>query len=722
MRLGVHRRKEKNMKRKILLVLAIMSLLTCIFAITAFADGIVANTITSETYGTVYQLSADPGLDGADAYVSTLNTIDDQGTDKTSLSILYDGTYYYVFPSSYLVDELSNGKFSFTLTMGAGNNFSSKQKGINNVFAEWNEAEGTSLPTFEVSGTWGSTKVNSLIRFEVPTDIKYFDGAHCLIKGDALIEVVFTHSPSCGSSLFNGNASMTTVKGFEKLTGVSKTTHVFRNCSSLKSVRLPSDVTSIGTEMFYACTQFTGVENWDEIKDNVTSIGNYAFYNCDSLVSIHLPSVTSLGTQSFAYSDNLEYVGGLAGTTLKDIGSSFRNCPKLDNIELPETLTSIGRDAFHGCSSLTSIKVPRDCTTLGPYAFNGCSKLELIDMSGAVNLKSTDQNTFSGTIVHELIFPEGFESFGGIGSNSNLKKIEFPNSTTTLKGMAWLSITEFTVPLGVTSLGTKQFDYCQSLNTVIIHGGVTSIVVSGNGSFFGTSPKNIIYTGNENDPVVEQIRTALPKATITFANQCITYYGEHAEGEVLNSCQFGCGRNCGMVELLENPQHNLNMVVTYAENGYFGTTCAVETCSVCKTVTVDEAIGAMFVDYGYSATEAPINGAYSMSQFYGINRGAIELYKTITGVEIEYGFVVAANADPFGAVANGELASDKIFVAEQRFFAYDYVSVKVSGITDATADKAIAFCMFVRDGENVYYLDGGKTSSTIEMKSFNDLA
>ena len=84
------------MKRKLLLALAISSLLVCVFAIDVSADGIVANTVTSDIFGTVYQLSADPGLDNAHAYVSTLNTIEDKGTDKESLSIMFDGTYYYV--------------------------------------------------------------------------------------------------------------------------------------------------------------------------------------------------------------------------------------------------------------------------------------------------------------------------------------------------------------------------------------------------------------------------------------------------------------------------------------------------------------------------------------------------------------------------------------------------------------------------------------------------
>ena len=79
------------MKRKLLLTLAVACLFTCILAIGVSADSIAVNTITSDTYGTVYQLSADPGLDNAKNYVSVLNTIDDLAKDQEALSVVTDG-------------------------------------------------------------------------------------------------------------------------------------------------------------------------------------------------------------------------------------------------------------------------------------------------------------------------------------------------------------------------------------------------------------------------------------------------------------------------------------------------------------------------------------------------------------------------------------------------------------------------------------------------------
>ena len=595
--------------KKFALVTVIVAILVCALALFVSAEDIVVNTITSEVYGTVYQLKADPGLDNAIQYVSTLNTIEDLGSgDTDTLAILTDGTYYYVFPSSYIVEEIlsggEKGKFSLLLTTGAGGGKS--QKGVNVVFAEWNEAEGVKLPEFEMTASYGSTTINSLVRFVIPKEVTYFDSRHCLFHSSELVEVRFPESKgisSRGNGLFSGCPKLETVIGLELCSGMP--TGMFNGCSSLVSVKLPTDITSVPKETFNNCTSFTGIENWDEIKNNITYIGEWAFYNCDSLVSISLPSVQTIGNGAFAYSDSLETVD-LTGAPLTSFGSSLRNCPLLDGLVLPDTVTSIGRDALHGCSSLSYINVPRDCTELGPYCFNGCSSLTVIDMSNAKSLKSTGDRAFGGTKVTELIFPEGFESFGGI-SNCPVTKIYFPNSTTKLSGLAWLPITEFTVPLGVTSLGYKQFDFCQSLSTLVIHKGVTSIDVSKEGTFYGTGIKTVIYTGSESDPVVEQIRTAAPNVNIVFADQCETYFGGH-----------------------EWSGNAVMQAVDYFAGVYYADTCTRGYCEV-SDIDDTKTIGALFNYFGYSYTEVAINGKYSMSQFFGVNKENVDEYKTRTG-------------------------------------------------------------------------------------------
>ena len=121
--------------------------------------------------------------------------------------------------------------------------------------------------------------------------------------------------------------------------------NVFGNCDRLKSIILPSSVTSIGDYAFGDCSSLTSMV----LPESVTSIGDYAFGDCSSLTSIVFPSsVTSIGE------------------------SAFMRCSSLTSIVLPETVTSIGHSAFTFCRGLTSIVLPESVTSIGDYAFRGC--------------------------------------------------------------------------------------------------------------------------------------------------------------------------------------------------------------------------------------------------------------------------------------------------------------------------------------------------------------
>ena len=74
---------------------------------------------------------------------------------------------------------------------------------------------------------------------------------------------------------------------------------------SLTDITIPSSVTSIGFNAFYACRDLTSVT----ISNSVISIGDCAFRDCRSLTSITIPdSVTSIGDFAFANDESLATV------------------------------------------------------------------------------------------------------------------------------------------------------------------------------------------------------------------------------------------------------------------------------------------------------------------------------------------------------------------------------------------------------------------------------
>ena len=124
--------------------------------------------------------------------------------------------------------------------------------------------------------------------------------------------------------------------------------YLFARLDNLKSIVLPSYISTIREHAFYECKGLTALT----LPDGVTSVGDSAFFGCSGLTSLTLP-------------DGLTSVGDTA----------FSGCSGLTSLTLPESLTSIGDWAFSGCNGLTSLTLPDGLASVGNGAFFGCSGL-----------------------------------------------------------------------------------------------------------------------------------------------------------------------------------------------------------------------------------------------------------------------------------------------------------------------------------------------------------
>lgn len=404
-------------------------------------------------------------------------------------------------------------------------------------------------------------------------------------------------------------------------------------------------------------------------------------------------------------------------------GETYTN-ESIVRIEFPELNPdhTFGRlstnvEAVKSCVNLKYVYISSQFVFINS-SFDRLEKLETVEFSPNARITSVGQFSFRAT--------------------ASLQKIVFPNTLQVLRRESLQACTGMTeLYLGASFC---EFNDSAALSTLNPANQVKIYVPATlDGSLYGASyfPKKsiVIFTGDKEAALAFGFTATMSydeylaagsvaeDGTIIYGySVCDAFYnGEHGEGEELNSCQFGCPI-CGKAELLENPQHQLSKVTTFGDNGYFDAVCVVETCLVCKTVTIDERVEAMFVEYGYSVTEGAIGGGLSMAQFFGINKENVEEYVALTGASFEYGFVVSVNADPLNTENSGLIGRGKTYVISQSNVAYSYFSVKVGGFTEATADKALAFCGYVKDGDKIFYLDNGKTVETIEMKSFNDVS
>ena len=176
-----------------------------------------------------------------------------------------------------------------------------------------------------------------------------------------------------------------TVQGFT-VTAIPAAT--VRNLDNLKSVSLPSTISSIGEENFQSCWSLESIT----IDD-----ANPTYRSSDCNVIIESATNTIIAScKTSTIPDGVERIGE----------GVFQNS-EITSLTLPSTLKVIERNAFSNCYRLTSVELPASITSIGDYAFAFMSNLGSvtvntttpIDISEYAFIKSQnwDDNTYTYT-------------------------------------------------------------------------------------------------------------------------------------------------------------------------------------------------------------------------------------------------------------------------------------------------------------------------------------
>ena len=248
---------------------------------------------------------------------------------------------------------------------------------------------------------------------------------------------------------------------------------------SVKTIDIPSSVTSIGDAAFYGCSALKQID----IPSSITSIGDRAFKNCSALeeINIHSPS-------------SVTYIGNAA----------FSGCSAFEEIDIPSSVTSIGSSAFQGCSALEKIDIhsPSSVTYIGSRTFKGCSALERIDIPSSV------------TYIGSRTFKEC----------SALERIDIPSSVTSIGDAAFYgcsALKQIDIPSSVASIGNLAFYGCSALKQIHLPASVTYI---GSSAFSGCKQlEKLVILGHDAEirfPILENARTGI-KIRIDSRNYCI---------------------------------------------------------------------------------------------------------------------------------------------------------------------------------------------------------
>ena len=151
----------------------------------------------------------------------------------------------------------------------------------------------------------------------------------------------------------------------------------------------------------------------------------------------------------------------------------------MTTISIPNTVTTIGRQAFENCSRLYSIEIGRGLKTVKAHAFDNCSGLTEVKISDLASWCKVDFIFASDSPVsyaHHL-FLDGNE----------IRDLTIPDEIVFIKRGIFTGcsgLRSLTIPNQVTSIDRESFKGCSNLTTINFGNGVQTI---GDLAFYGCS-------------------------------------------------------------------------------------------------------------------------------------------------------------------------------------------------------------------------------------------
>ncbi len=256
---------------------------------------------------------------------------------------------------------------------------------------------------------------------------------------------------SIGGSAFNHCTSLTSITIPDGVKNIGY--GAFKDCTGLISVTIGDSVTTIegstGHEdyprdgAFANCTHLTSIT----IGKGVKSIGAETFSGCDSLKSVHYRGTLAdwvdidfgynfcnsyncyrVGANPLEYADSLwidnKYITEL---TLPNGVTEIKRCAflrykGLQQVHFPNTLKTIGEGAFYS-TRIENLNIPHNITSLGTMTFYGCSGIDTLIIGNGVDSIYDQFEGCSGITYLQLGSGVKYIGYGALYDAQKLKRI-----------------------------------------------------------------------------------------------------------------------------------------------------------------------------------------------------------------------------------------------------------------------------------------------------------
>lgn len=329
---------------------------------------------------------------------------------------------------------------------------------------------------------------------------------------ESIKKVVITVQTDIPVAVFNNCSFIETIYIPNEVTSIGG--YAFQNCLNLRRLNseqdglynLPKSLVELNNYAFYSNAMLEKVT----VGSKIVNIGNYVFSGCNSLSEFNsnngneliIPNgITSIG--KYAFQNVLLVTKVVVSDTVESIGvGAFNGCNSVEEITVPQSgiknilgtvpatlkkvtltkVTTIDGNAFSNLKNIEEIIIPEDITTIGAYAFQNCSSLKRLnsDIDGVYNIPNGVRNienyTFSGCgeltkIILDSLVSIGNYAFSGCSllsqfNSEKASEIIIPNGVTSIGNHAFQNVslvTKVVVPDTVNSIGAGAFEGCNSI-------------------------------------------------------------------------------------------------------------------------------------------------------------------------------------------------------------------------------------------------------------------
>lgn len=345
----------------------------------------------------------------------------------------------------------------------------------------------TLLPVSALAESGGSTGVSHATTRSLTTDNKDDQGLTYILNNADHTATVASYDDSAPGGVIDIPDTVTSSGQHYTVTAIGDSAfNPSHTITKVSSVFIPATVTSIGRLAFRCCKSLATVTFAE--GSHLKSIGVSAFSGTDSAHPIF---------KEIQIPDSVETIGT----------NAFHNCQDLESITLPASLETIESSAFSSCRKLSEIRLPASLKAIQSSVFHRCSALKTVSYDGSLEQWNdiTANNGFLGDSHPSLVMDDYTAQFIPVKDENDpdpppktvtITKYTGTESTVILPSTinSWpvtkigedalkdnTTITSVTIPASVTEIGANAFAGCTNLTSVNYAGDWSNLTIqSGN--------------------------------------------------------------------------------------------------------------------------------------------------------------------------------------------------------------------------------------------------